>query len=47
MRNALTTFAEIIGAAAIVVGVALVSVPFAFIVGGLLTIAGSYLVATR
>jgi len=47
MRNALTTFAEIIGAAAIVCGIAMVSVPFAFISGGVLAIAGSYLVATR
>jgi hypothetical protein len=47
MRNAVTTFAEILGATAIVVGVAMVSVPVAFIVGGALLISGSYLVATR
>lgn len=47
MRNAVTTFAEIIGAAAIVAGIAMLSVPFAFISGGLLVIAGSYLAATR
>lgn len=47
MRNAVTTFAEILGAAAIVVGVAMFSVPFAFISGGVLIIAGSYLAATR
>lgn len=47
MRNALTTFAEFVGAAAIVTGVALVSVPAAFVIAGVLIIAGSYLAATR
>jgi len=47
MRNAVTTFAEILGAAAIVVGVAMLSLPVAFIVAGVLVIAGSYLAATR
>jgi hypothetical protein len=47
MRNAVTTFAEIIGAVAIVAGIAMFSVPFAFISGGVLVIAGSYLAATR
>ena len=47
MRNALTTFAEILGAAAIVVGLAMVSIPAAFIVGGILMVAGSALAATR
>lgn len=47
MRNALTTFAEILGATAIVCGIAMFSIPAAFIVGGLLVIAGSALAATR
>jgi hypothetical protein len=47
MRNAVTTFVEFIGAAAIVAGIAMLSVPFAFISAGVLVIAGSYLAATR
>jgi hypothetical protein len=47
MREALTTTTEVIGAAAICFGVALVSVPAAFIVGGVLAILGSYLAAQR
>jgi len=47
MRNALSTFAEILGAAAIVTGVALVYIPAAFVCAGILIIAGSYLAATR
>jgi hypothetical protein len=45
MTDILTTVAEFLGAVAIVVGCALVSIPLAFIVAGVLTIAASYLVA--
>jgi hypothetical protein len=41
VRSASFIFAELIGACAITIGVALVSVPAAFIVGGVLLIIGS------
>lgn len=47
MRNAVSTLAEFVGAAAIVCGIAMVSIPAALVVGGVLVIAASYLVATR
>ena len=42
-RNTTTTVLEILGAAATVAGVALISVPAAFIVGGAFAIAGAFL----
>lgn len=47
MRNAVTTFVEFVGAALIVAGIAMFSIPFAFISAGVFVIAGSYLAATR
>ena len=41
MRSWITVIVEIAGAAAVVCGVALISVPAAFIVGGVLAIVGS------
>jgi hypothetical protein len=47
MIDALTTIAELLGAVAIVIGCALISIPLALIVGGVLAILASYLVADR
>lgn len=47
MREALTTTTECLGALAICIGVGLVSIPAAFIVGGLLIILASFLAAKR
>lgn len=47
MTDLVTTVAEIIGAVLIVVGVSLLSFPFALIVAGVLTILISYLVANQ
>lgn len=47
MRNLITTAVEIAGAALIVVGIGMISIPAAFITAGALTIAGSYLAVTR
>ncbi|MBX3435950.1 MAG: hypothetical protein KF861_00445 [Planctomycetaceae bacterium] len=47
MRNILTTILEIFGAAAIVAGVWLFSIPIALIIGGVILIGFSYLVVRR
>lgn len=47
MRNILTTILEILGAAAIVAGVWLFSIPIALIIGGVILIGFSYLVVRR
>lgn len=47
MKHALTSSLEVLGAAAIVVGVALISVPAAFIIGGAALIGISFLVVRR
>jgi len=47
MRDAFTTLVELIGACLIVAGVAMLSIPAAFIAAGVLAIGASYLVATR
>jgi uncharacterized membrane protein AbrB (regulator of aidB expression) len=41
--NALTTIIELSGAAAIVYGVSLIAIPIAWILGGVLAIAASYM----
>lgn len=45
MRDLLTTAVELIGAVLIVAGVALLNIPAALIVAGVLAIAASYLVS--
>jgi uncharacterized membrane-anchored protein YitT (DUF2179 family) len=47
MNNIFTTVVEIVGAALVVAGVAMLSVPAAVITAGLLCICASFLVATR
>lgn len=47
MRELLTTIVEVVGAALIVAGVAMVSVPAALIAAGVLAICASFLVANR
>lgn len=45
MRDQFTTAVELLGAVLIVAGVALVSIPAAFVAAGVLAIAGSWLVS--
>lgn len=47
MRDIFTTIVELIGAALIVAGVAMVSIPAALIAAGALAICASFLVADR
>ena len=47
MRDLLTTIVELIGAALIVAGVSMLSIPAALIAAGVLAICASFLVANR
>ena len=47
MSDLLTTIVELIGAALIVAGVAMLSIPAALIAAGVLAISASFLVANR
>ena len=47
MRDLLTTIVELIGAALIVAGVSILSIPAALIAAGVLAICASFLVANR